>query len=350
MNELQKRAGHDEVAGAPAAAKAPQKLTDVAAAIKIAELQAGLEALKQGHSVVVDMLNAKVNSLRAENDSQKREITGLNSAFQWAYNYKEIPRRHWLEQGHSEEYADAMENLLGSMKENIQTLSLGTVLNDSDHGEKIIKIDFNLNDEQGNYVRADHDELLMPHWKEFAAALRHWSEYHADGKCLKVEIIYIELPKVVLDILRPAFEESRIENVFFENSHHTGDMADFAKKVLQSNHFTKEVYFGTIKFTQEDVKTLCSAIKSRNMGSQSIKNLALCDCFDGGIDAHTLGSILTSVTSGSAKEVTLDLRRNMMTSREAGVIARFLTSNEVQVDNPHSFHLACLSRLTLVVF
>ncbi|EJK56360.1 hypothetical protein THAOC_23768, partial [Thalassiosira oceanica] len=216
-----------------------------------------------------------------------------------------------------------MENLLGSMKENIQTLSLGTVLNDSDHGEKIIKIDFNLNDEQGNYVRADHDELLMPHWKEFAAALRHWSEYHANGDCLEVVAINsIELPKSVLDILRPAFEESRIETVFFDNSHHTGRMVGFVKNVLQRNHFVTKLGFYEIKFSQEGVKSLCDAIKLRNAEGQFIKYLALANCFEHGIDTHTLKMILTSIASGSATAVVvLDLRSNGMSSREAAVIA-----------------------------
>mmetsp|Transcript_3352 Transcript_3352/g.7423 ORF Transcript_3352/g.7423 Transcript_3352/m.7423 type:complete len:230 (+) Transcript_3352:841-1530(+) len=215
---------------------------------------------------------------------------------------------------------------------------MGTVCDEND--ENIVKIDFVLKDE-------GDDESLVSYWCHTGKSLLPRSDIGLNTTLManasRSKSSTLNCQKLSL--------KYRIKGVFFErSSHHSGDMADFAKKVLQSNHFTKEVYFGTIKFTQEDVKTLCSAIKSRNMGSQSIKNLALCDCFDGGIDAHTLGSILTSVTSGSAKEVTLDLRRNMMTSREAGVIARFLTSNEVQVDNPHSFHLACLSRLTLVVF
>ncbi|EJK57050.1 hypothetical protein THAOC_22951 [Thalassiosira oceanica] len=335
-------------------AKSGQAPQSPQAAAKIAELQAELEALKQSHSVVVNELNAKVNTLQESLSSTLQwvrvrvealkqshgvavnELNGkvdalqtknesLTSALQWAYAVEEIPRQHWLERGHDEDYADAMENLLSSMEESIKDLRMGTV-SDSEFGENMIKIEFILQDEVENYIHADQDETLMPYWKELASALRHWSEYHADGKCLKVEIIYIELPKVVLDILRPAFEESRIENVFFENSHHTGDMADFAKKVLQSNHFITEVGFGEIKFSQETVKALCGAIKSRNAGGQFIKILALRNCFDGGIDTHTLKMILTSITA-IRQDAILNLNYNGMSSREAAVIARFLTSN-----------------------
>ncbi|EJK67857.1 hypothetical protein THAOC_11046 [Thalassiosira oceanica] len=300
MDETRKRArtGIEEDVSTPAVKdpQSPQSADAAAAATKIAELQAELETLKQSHNVVVN-----------KNESQKREIEGLSSALQWAYAVEEIPQQHWLEQGHSEEYADAMENLLGSMKEIIQTLSLGTSqTTNSNHGEKTIKIDFNLHDEQGNYVRADHDKLLMPHWKEFAAALRHWSEYHADGKRLQVGIQYIELPKTVLDILRPAFEVSRIESFYFENSLHSEDMADFAKKVLQTNHFVTRPGFGRFIFAHDDVEKICGAIKLRNAEGQFVEGLALGDCFEAGIDTRTLKFILGSISCGSAKEVAPD--------------------------------------------
>ncbi|EJK52498.1 hypothetical protein THAOC_28215, partial [Thalassiosira oceanica] len=324
------RKGNDAVARTPAEEGRSPELTDAAAATKIAELQEELEALKQSHNLVVGELNdkvkeleAEVDALQAENETQKCEMKGLNSALQWAYAIERIPRQHWLENGNDEEYADAMENLLSSMKESIKDLRMGTVSNDN--GESI-EIDFDLQDEDENYIRADHDESLMPYWKELAAALRHWSEYHADGKCLKVCIYSIELPKSVLDILRPAFEQSRIENVFFEDNGHAGDLADFANKVLQANHFITGVGFGDIKFAQEDVKTVCGAIESRNAGSQPIKGLALRTCFDGGINTCTLKMILGTVTTAGAM-TGLGLFGNQMSSREAAVIASILTSN-----------------------
>ncbi|EJK44939.1 hypothetical protein THAOC_36483, partial [Thalassiosira oceanica] len=291
MNELRKRTrtGNDRVTGAPAA-EAPElpKLAGDAAATKISELQAELEAIKQSHEAVVDKLNAKVDALQAKNESQLREIRDLTSALQWAYAVDGIPRRHWLEQGHSEDYADAMENLLNSMKQNIETLRLG--------GDcETIAIDFDLRSEDENWIRADHDELLLPYWKELAAALRHWSEYHAKGECLRVEIIYIELPKSVLDMLRPAFEQSRIKQVSLSYNRHNGDMADFAKKVLQANHFLTEVGFGDI-------------LSRRGY-------------------THTLKFILGSIIAVSERDALLNLCDNGMSSQEAAIIAEFLNSN-----------------------
>ncbi|EJK57393.1 hypothetical protein THAOC_22563, partial [Thalassiosira oceanica] len=324
MDETRKlaRTGNEKVVRAPdaKAPQSPQWADATAAAAKIAELQAELEALKQSYIVVVDELNAKVDALQAENESRKHEMKGLNSALQWAYAVEEIPRQHWLERGHSEEYADAMENLLDGMKQGIKDLRVGGI-------REIIIIDFDIQDEDENYIRADHDESLMPYWKEFAAALRHWSEYHADGKCLQVGIRYIDLPTTVLDILRPAFQQSRIKLVYLGDSRHAGHMADFAKKVLQANHFITQVGFGIIKFAQEDVETICGAIKSRNAGGHIIKGLVLHDCFDDGIDTHTLKLILGTVTAVGERDALLNLCDNWMSSREAAIIATFLNSN-----------------------
>ncbi|EJK51429.1 hypothetical protein THAOC_29398, partial [Thalassiosira oceanica] len=325
MSETRKRArtGNEEEACAPAA-KNPQspESTCVAAAVaKIAELQAELEALKESHSVVVNELNGKVDALQTKNES-------LTSALQWAYAVEEIPPQHWLGRGYSEEYADAMENLLDGVKQSIKDLRMGTVFN-SELDENAVKIMFDLldEDEEDNRILADHDESLMPYWKELASALNHWSDYHANGKYLGVLICFIELPKAVLDILRPAFERSRIKTLCLSNSRLSGDMAEFTRKVLQTNHLVTEVGFADIRFSREDVKAVCGAIKSRNAGNQFIKGLGMAKCFENGIDTQTLKTILASITTSRTGNVVLKLSHNGMSSREAAIIGEFLNSN-----------------------
>ncbi|EJK71724.1 hypothetical protein THAOC_06809 [Thalassiosira oceanica] len=79
-------------------------------------------------------------------------------------------------------------------------------------------------------------------------------------------------------------------------------MANFAKKVLQANHFITEVGFGIIKFTQEDVKKLCGA--SQGMPEVNSSKALHCE-----------------------QDAILNLKGNGMSSREATVIASFLNSN-----------------------
>ena len=245
----------------------------------------------------------------------------MKSALQWAYTTERIPRGHWLQKGCSEEYANEMEQMLSSFKQIIQSLRVGTV------SDRII-IDFDLQDEDGNYLRANHDELLLPYWEEFTAALKHWSDHYADDKYLEVLLQDIELPKVVLDILRPAFEQSRLDSVFFRESGHSRDMTDFVNKVLHANHFITDVGFGAIMFDQEDIKSICSAIKSRNARGQFFERLELTECFADGIDSQTLKMILKAIAVARSEEVSLlALVDNGMSTREAAVIAEFLSSN-----------------------
>jgi len=319
---LKRARANDGVAGAPSAtldgnATAIAEL-HAAALNKIADLQLRLDACEKSRSYMHGKHRLEVDTLKSNNE-------GLKSALKWACSIGNIPRQHWLDEGHDEEYAVEMERLLPSFKQIIQSLRMGTVSGP-------ILIHFNHHDEDGNRDAVDHGDFLMPYWKEFAAALTHWSEYHADEISLKVFVCFIEIPKAVLDVLRPAFEQSRIESFFFRGSRHPGDMADFVTSVLQTNLYITTVGFAGIAFAHEDLKAIYHrAIKSRNAAGQITKILQLqqlSGCFQDGIETETLEMILASVsTAAASKEVTLYLDKNGMSSREAVVIAEFLSSN-----------------------
>jgi len=336
----------DQIGGASTSQNEPPLASDdLDAASKIAELQAEIEKMRVENEVLVDAQN-RVKALaiemkagnecmkalvievkdqyKLETDALKSKNEDLKSALQWAYTTERIPRQHWLDMGHDEEYADAIEVLLNSLKRIIQSLRLGTLVSES------IDIDFDHQDGDGDYIKAVHDDLLLPYWKEFAAALKHWSEYYAgEEKSLNVVIQDIEVPKAVLDVLRPSFEQSRLKGVLFFGSGHPGDMADFVKKVLQTNHCITEIAFGAIMFYQEDMETICSAFKWRI----DIDEFQLGKCFIDGIDTQKLEKILTTTNAVGSKGMSLRLNENGMSSREAAVIAEFLSSD------PTLFHL-----------
>ena len=336
MEESRKRAkaigDNDESGGVPTPPSQntrneppPASEVDAAAAMKIAELQARVEAMRANHELEMDELKAQcqheVQALQSENED-------LKSALEWAYAIEEIPFQHWRDKGHDGQYSYDMVIYLGHFKETIQSLRLGTVWHSLRPGILDISVNFDFDPE--------HDELLLPYWEEFAAALKHWSKHYAGDKYLEVSIREIEMPKAVLDILRPAFEQSRIKVLSFKcngRNGHLGDMADFVKTVLQTNHFITEISFDGTEFAQEDVKTICDAIKSRNTGGQFIEHFGLAECSIDGeptptfLETQTLQMILTSTTSAGSRKVSLCLAENGMSSREAVVIAEFLSSN-----------------------
>ena len=309
MDESRKRAktGNDGVAGAPATSATAQSCTPSA---KVDDAAATATAA------------TKIAELQAKLDACEKEKSLLKSALQWAYTIEKIPRQHWLDKGYSEESADEMEKFLDNLMQIIQALRMGTVNNRVD-------ADLDVLDIWGERIRGrgDYDELLLPYWEEFSVALKYWSDFYPDEKCLEVWIRGIELPRAVLNILRPAFEQSRIKELFFSGSRHPGDVAYFIKKVLQTNHSIIDINFYDIMFAQEDVETICGAIESRNTGGQFIKHVNLTACFVDGIENQTLRMILASVNTAGAQGVSLCLDGNGMSSREAAVIAEFLSSN-----------------------
>jgi len=126
-----------------------------------------------------------------------------------------------------------VKKLLGRFKQAIQNLRMGTV-------SEGIEIKFCLNDEDGTaFVRT-----TMNCCCRIGKSVPPLSGIGLNTTPMRVPknfIRFIETPKVVLDVLCPAFEQSRIKVILFCGSGHPGDTADFARKVLQMNHFLTEI-------------------------------------------------------------------------------------------------------------
>ena len=282
--------------------------TTLTAAQQIAELQAELERCK-----------LEQNAMEQRHDRVVRDLKGSYSdALKWAYSVKSTPRGYWLEKGHTEEYAYAMEVLLNKFKQIIKKLRTGTA-------DECIFIAFNPQDDEGNSDgdTAEHDDILMPYWKELANAIIHWSEYHASENELEIVIVHIETPDAVLDVLRPAVKQSKVKYVGFtsDGTTKTWRLAEFIEDVVQTNHTMTGLGFSGVMLSNEEWTSICNVIRTRNAQSSIVDYFHLTECFVGGISTEVLNNILTS------KAVDIDLDGNGMSSREASIIAEHLTSN-----------------------
>ena len=275
------------------------------AAQQIAELQAELDKCKRENIAAEERHDQVVHDLKGS----------YSDALDWAYSTKAVPRAHWLEKGHTEEYADAMEELLNSFKQIIKELRMGTV------GDGI-QVEFGLQEEGQQDITATHDDMLMPHWKEFANALIHWSEYHADEETLTVSIIFIETPDAVLDVLRRAIKQSKVGHVGFvsDGTPKTWKLAEFIGYIIQTNHKVTTVGFSGVVLSNEEWKKFCNSIRIRN-AQQVMNYLGLGECFVDGVNTEVLKDILTSNTA------VIGLEENGMSSREASIIAEHLNYN-----------------------
>ena len=288
---------------------------------QIAELRAELERCKMEHNRVVADLEREKIATAERHDRVVRDLKGSYSdALEWAYSVETVPRDYWLGKGHSEEYADAMEELLDTFIHIIKGRRMGSA------GSFVGVLAFRLQDDEGNRITADHDDVLMPYSTEFANALVHWSEYHATGKesISMVSFFNIETPDAVLDVLRPALKQAKVQHVGFENdgTPKTWMLAKFIEDVVQTNHSVTDVGLGGIILSNEELQSICNAIRRRNAEqSSTIQCVKLKKCFADGINTDMLKNILTCNT------VAIWLTGNGLSSREAMIIAEFLNSN-----------------------
>ena len=284
---------------------------------KRAEKRPGKEATSPTAVRQVAELQTELARCKIEHEKVVRDLKGSYSdAIEWAYSVETIPREHWLAEGHTEDYADSMERLLRLFKDVIKGLN-------TEEDDRDCNIEFVLQDDDGNHVTAVHDDALMPYWKELANALVHCSEYNAEEK-YGIEIQRIETPDAVLDVLCPAMKRAKFYflSLVGDGTPKSWKLAEFIGDIIRVNHHVTYLELESILLSNEEWKTICHAIRKRNIeGTSTIEWLHVKKCFVGGINAEVLKAILTS------NAVDVCLEGNGMSSQEAPIIAEFLNSN-----------------------
>ena len=267
--------------------------------------------LSRRHDQVVCDLVGEKNTMEERHDQVVRDLKGsYSAALEWAYSVETIPREHWLEKGHTEDYADAMETFLDELKVIIKGLRTGEIC-----VRFGVTIAFGLRDEEGYRINGGHDDALMPYWSELANALIHWSKYHANRETLGLSFYYyyIDTPDAVLDVLRPAIKQSKVKYISFKDdgTPKTWKFAEFMEDIIQTNHTLTRVGFNGIVLSIKGWKAICNAIRIRNAGQASAMQLfQLFDYFDDGMNIEVLKEILTSTTASGDKEMEVWLGGN----------------------------------------
>ena len=128
-------------------------------------------------------LSSRVDDLRRENEGLLRRCESLERSVQvlrregsWTYTAPDVPRSHWIEQGHDDEYAECAEMVTNTIKRNTESLRA-----DDPNYSNIVAfgfVDFE------TVIRSD--PVLDPHLKElakatFASITFNWTSAHS--KC-----------------------------------------------------------------------------------------------------------------------------------------------------------------------
>ncbi|EJK45341.1 hypothetical protein THAOC_36048 [Thalassiosira oceanica] len=241
-------------------------------------LQARLDGQAESQAQEVNELREKCGVLESRCGSLERSIQVLKKDVSWTYTAPDIPRSHWIEQGHDEEYAGNMEGCLRRIKEDVEDIRKGG------------NIDCTCLDFYGQ-MEVLHDDALLPHFKELADAIQ------LSNGIQRINIDDIELRPSALRILFPAME-GRMTNIDMRRIRIPGPDAVKCYEIIASsirrNHALKELaWCSNLIPSDEQADLLIESI----IDNRSIKFIRLLNCFKQS-DANGCRAMASLLTCG----------------------------------------------------
>ena len=208
-------------------------------------------------------LSSRVNDLRRENkglllrcESLERSVKVLRKEGNWTYSAPDVPRSHWIEQGHDGEYADEAENLIQSIKTSTPMLRSagGSVVSVRGRTQSPIL----------------SDNVLYPHWEELADAIQ------LSERIMTLNLVDVQLDQRTLQIIETSAREKGVKGVTLScNQFHGGEGVQFAIDVLNRNRSVERFYWEDNAFhTTEHACDLIDAI----LEHPTVNDLELTGC------------------------------------------------------------------------
>ena len=136
-------------------------------------------------------------------------------------------------------------------------------------------ITFGQSSDVANGIVLQHDDALLPHWREFANAL----QLSPDSN-IKFTIQNVQLTSSVIDILIPSLK-GKLTDLFLYNNGlvNVSDSVEFAVKCIKSNRQMNKLYLTNNQLgNMKNTTTVLDAVISH----PSIERIRLDDCLGGG--------------------------------------------------------------------
>ena len=112
-------------------------------------------------------LSLRVDGLQRENErlllrceSLERSVQVLKNEGNWTYSAPDVPRSHWIDQGHDEDYTEEAEWVVQSIKDSAQSL----------RSTSSSKVTVRGTPQSLALVLSDH--ILYSHWEQLANAMQ----------------------------------------------------------------------------------------------------------------------------------------------------------------------------------
>jgi len=312
---------------------------------ELAAIKSMMQELVQQNRTQIDMISnmqGKINNMQGEitrlsqkcnttettiksvKVSQGKSLAAINSRFDevndklkyhdillqnqgWKYSAPHPSTEYWSNFDEDEE--NEAEDFLNHIKKSTEDMRYGT-------GDGEIEINANVS----------YNEELLPHWEEFAEALEQY-HYHLKQTpdiVSTLELLNVELPETVIDLLSNAFESTHFQKIDMRHNGFGQKGINFTLKYLRSNRNLEELYLvGNPINNIADVKKLCKILRQH----PSIENLALDNCKGGDINGYVM--LTRIMTAGKNKLKLIRLSNNSISTEGGTFISDFLTTNPI---------------------
>ena len=255
-------------------------------------------------------LTSRVDCLQRENEglllrceSLERSVQVLKQEANWTYSAPGVPRSHWIDQGHDEEYAEAAESLIRSIKDKTNDLRSGDV-------------DDVVLDPETRRILSDN--ALGPHWEQLANAIQ------LSERITKLNFSKVQLDQGTLQMIEASVRQKGIAQLhLYDNQFHGGEAVQFAIDVLESNRTVGSFYWEDNSFrSTEDACKLVDAV----LGHPMIGEVSFEGSFREGVTTYSpvqrlFGGVGTDTLLG------VDLTNNDIKTNGDRCIPDFLSTN-----------------------
>jgi len=250
----------------------------------------------------VDELEKKCTNLDTRCESLQRSVQILSKESKWEYSAPPVPLSHW--RGFPENYINKMQTLLADIQGYTCGLRSGEASGRSIHlGQSDIFL--------------QHDDILLPHWKEFANAL----QLHELNR-YKIKIQNVQLTSEVLDLLAPALKGKPLRELILErNGFANNEGIMFSTECIKHNNELQHLdWINNQIDSTEDAMLLVDAIVSH----PSVTKVSLDNCFGGISNSY---EVVRPLFASDRTWEKLDLEGNNIRTRGGTEIPNYIASN-----------------------
>ena len=293
--------GNDAAAGAGTILSANLSLVDLDRLID-RRVENAMKAKTHALTSRIDGLQRENEGLALRCESLDRSVQVLKKEGNWTYSAPDVPRSHWIDQGHGEEYADGACTAVRSIKVSARGLR-------SDGGGNV---------EVGCGTLILSDDVLNTHWEQLANAIQ------LSERITKINLENVQLDQRNLQMIEASVRQKGITTFGLAgNSFHGGEGVLFAIDVLKSNRSVEKFgWVGNNFHSTEDARELVDAV----LEHPTISGVAFVRTFNEGIIPYTpVKRLFGGVGTDTLRHV--DLSGNGIKTNGDRCIPDFLSTN-----------------------